>query len=64
MVRRIAAGHRNSVFGITYDGRLLTAGTNLTHGPRGNLSDRIKDISGVVDVFAAGSEGERIYIAE
>ncbi len=60
-IRRIATGTQNSVFGVTRDGRVLIAGSNLT-GKRLLRSDLAK-LHDVYDVCATGAECEEVIVA-
>ena len=62
-VKRIVVGNQNSIFGITEEGRLLCAGSNLLRGPHGDIRKALRDLEGVVDVFPTGSECETVLIA-
>lgn len=63
-VVHIATGSQNSVFGVTADGRVLAAGGNCVGGALGFLKiSHLANLKDAVDVCAAGSECESIYIA-
>ena len=62
-VKRIVIGSQNSLLGITGDGHVLCAGAGLIRGPHGDTTEKLKSLSGVVDVFPTGSECEQIYFA-
>lgn len=61
-VVRLVAGSQNAVFGITGDGRVLCAGSNCLHGPHGNLQETLQGMTGVKDLYATGSECEKITL--
>lgn len=63
-VRRIVTGTSCSIFGITYDGRVLATGHNITNGPNGNVQKKLEQEHDVTDVFPTGSECEDIIIAK
>ncbi len=60
---RIVPGTQHSLFGITRDGRVRCAGTDLKMGPHRDIAEKTASLSGVTDVFPTGSECERIYFA-
>ena len=62
-VKRIVTGSQNSLLGITGDGHVLCAGANFKSGPHGDITEKLRSHSGVVDVFPTGSECEQIYFA-
>ncbi len=56
-VIKIVPGNQNSIFGITKDGKILSAGYNAM-----NTKRYLPQYQNVVDVFPAGSECEDLYI--
>lgn len=56
-VVKIRTGIQNSVFGITKDGKVLSAGANTR-----NRRDAIAQYSQVVDLCSTGSECEEVYL--
>lgn len=60
VVRIVPCSTRNGLFGITAEGKVLCAGSNLTRGPMGDLRSRLAALSGVTDIATSGSEGEQV----
>lgn len=61
-IRRICVGSQCSVFGITQEGRILCAGHNCTAGPRGDMTEKLSQVTGAKDLCALGSECEQILV--
>lgn len=60
---RIVPGNQNSLFGITAEGKIVSAGYNLTQGPHGDVRDALAGLTDVTDICALGSECEEIIYA-
>ena len=57
-IARIKAGLQDSIFGITYDGKVLADGANCVKG----LNKYLKDFDDVVDLTTTGSECETVIL--
>lgn len=61
-VRKIVTGTKNSIFGITTDGKVLAAGANCYIGPYKNITRFLASVKGVVDIFPTGGECENVFM--
>ena len=57
----IVTGAQNSVFGITKDGKVLCAGSNC-RGRFSYLEQQLEPYHDIIDLYAAGSECEVVYL--
>ena len=62
-IARIVPGNQNSLFGITYQGNVLCSGGNLSGSYRANMRTKLLNLECVVDIWALGSECEKILYA-
>lgn len=62
-VRRIVTGNLAGIFGITYDGRVLATGLNHNKDNSPMMRELAQECD-VTDIYATGSECEKIIIAK
>ena len=63
-VKKIVTATQCGILGITFDGKVLCSGYNFTaKGPNGDITDYLKSLSPVADIFPVGSECEEILFA-
>lgn len=60
--RIIPCAAQNGVFGIRHDGTVLCAGSNLIHGPHGDLREKVARLRAVKDICTTGSECQEVIV--